>query len=200
MKTIQVIGLALLAGAGLAAVVAWQKVAALRAENEGLRNDLEAAKSQNASATEAQSQKRADRSLRIRCVLRDRHRELEQHHAQGCDRRYASDAEWYRRSRVAASHRKSAGDDPETGRAHDLDGRRYEFRKLSMSLAISIVIRSCSAQNLGCPWFQCRSNRRQSPHTRASSQSLSTPGRHTSDTMGHLRELGHRFQCRRQEA
>ena len=60
MKTIQVIGLVLLVGAGVAVVVAWQKVAALRAENEGLRNDLEAAKSQNASTTEAQSQKRAE--------------------------------------------------------------------------------------------------------------------------------------------
>ena len=59
MKKIRMIAALSLVGAlAAAAVVGWQKVGTLRGENEALRTELEALKSQNATATEAQSQKR----------------------------------------------------------------------------------------------------------------------------------------------
>lgn len=57
---LQIIGLLGLIGAGIASVVEWQQVAALRVENEALRAALEKLNSQNASAAELASQQRAD--------------------------------------------------------------------------------------------------------------------------------------------
>ena len=60
MKSIRIIVILSLVGAAVAVIVGWREVGKLRGENEVLRTELEALKSQNATTAAVQSQKRTE--------------------------------------------------------------------------------------------------------------------------------------------